>query len=197
MEHLQGRTDIVHEQLKERFTDPSHADAPEWIEQRWPRESLLPLPMIDGDRVREIAFDLRKHTSCAADHVVIEMLRELDSDIRETIASCFQFRLLNHWTEDTDSVWKTQLVPMVKKKNGKLTMRGFRPIAMLPTIYQLYSKTLQQLAGGALQSRHGPQYRHVPGRQAHEVVVMLRRVVEQATEWQILVLVMDCDGCGV
>ena len=122
------------------------------IEQRWPRESLFSLPMIDGGRVSEISFDFLKRTSCAADHVVIEMLRELDSDIWETIASCFQFRLLNHWTEDTDSVWKTQLVTMVKKKNGKLTM--------LPTIYMLCSTTLQQLPGGALQSTHGPQYGH-------------------------------------
>ena len=99
----------------------------------------------------------------------------IDSDIWETIASCFQFRLMNHWTEDTESVWRTQLVIMVKKKNGKFTMRGFRQIAMLPTNYRLYSKTLQQLLGGALQSRRGPQYGHVPGRQAHEVVWMLRR----------------------
>ena len=64
---------------------------------------------------------------------------------------------------------------MVKEKNGRLTMCGFRPIAMLPTIYRLYCKTLQQLAGQALQTRHGPQHSHVPGRQAHEVVWMLIR----------------------
>ena len=59
---------------------------------------------------------------------------------------------------------------MVKKKNGKQTMRGFRPIAMLPTMYRLYSKVLHQLG------RHSPQYGHVPGRQAHEVVFILRRM---------------------
>ena len=35
--------------------------------------------------------------------------------------------------------------------------------------------------------------RDVPGRQAHEVVFILRRMVEQANEWRIPVLVMDCD----
>ena len=59
------------------------------------------------------------------------------------------------------------------------------------------SKTLQQLAGQALQTRRGPQYGHVPGRQAHEVVCMLRRIVEQATEWQIPLFVMDCDVAAV
>ena len=67
-------------------------------------------------------------------------------------------------------MWKQQLVTMVKKKNGKLTIRGFRPIATLPTSYRLFSTTLQQLAGQALRSRRGPHYGHVPGRQAHEVV---------------------------
>ena len=77
--------------------------------------------------------------------------------------------------------------------NGKLTMRGFRPIAMLPTIYRIFSKTLQQLAGDTLQTRTGPQFGQVPGRQAHEVVWMLRRMVEQATEWKIPIFVINCD----
>ena len=69
-------------------------------------------------------------------------------------------------------------------------MRGFRPIAMLPTMYRLYS-VLQQLAGQAIHTRHSPQYGHVPGRQA-----LLRRMVEQANEWRIPIVVMDCDVAG-
>ena len=125
------------------------------------------------------------HLGSAEDHVIDRdaFSSELDSD---------------HWeTENADKMWEQQLVTMVKKKNGKLTMRGFRPIAMLPTIYRLHSWTLQQLAGQALRSRRGPQYGHVPGRQAHEVVFMLRRVVEQATEWQISGLRdgLRCSSC--
>ena len=78
--------------------------------------------------------------------LVIEMLRELDEDIWEILAKCFQFSLLN-WTEDEDMLWARQLVTMAKKKNGELTMRGFHRIAMLPTMYHSYSKILQQLAG--------------------------------------------------
>ena len=55
------------------------------------------------------------------------------------------------------------------------------------------SRRSTQLVGGALQTRRGPQDGHVLGRQAHEVVWMLRRMVEQATEWQIPIFVMDCD----
>ena len=117
---------------------------------------------MDGARVREISFEFRKRTSCAGDQIVIEMLTELDADIWETIASCLQFRLINHWTEETEELWKALQITIVKKKNGKLTMRRFRPFAMLPTIYRLHSKTLQQVAGQTLQARQGPRYGHVP-----------------------------------
>ena len=149
---------------------------------------LQSLPTIDGQRVREAAYAFRKRTSCADD-----LVREFDQDPWETLAKCFQFRLLNHWTEDQDMLWARQLVTMVKKKNGKLTMRGFRPIALLPTMYRLYSKVLQQFADQAIHTRYSPQYGHVPGRQAHEVVFILRRMVEQANEWRIQTFVMDCD----
>ena len=64
MEHLKGRTDIVNGHFKELFTDPSHVEIPEWIEQRWPCETLQFLPMMDGERVREIAFAFRTHIVC-------------------------------------------------------------------------------------------------------------------------------------
>ena len=44
-----------------------------------------------------------------------------------------------------------------------------------------------------IHTRYGPQYSHVPGRQAHEVVFILRRMVEQANERRIPIFVMDCD----
>ena len=49
------------------------------------------------------------------------------------------------------------------------------------------------MAVQAIHTRYGPQYGHVPGRQAHEVVFILRRIVEQANEWRIPIFVMDCD----
>ena len=67
------------------------------------------------------------------------------------------------------------------------------PNCNAPNDVRLYSKVLQQLAGQAIHTRHSPQYDHVPGRQAHEVVFILRRMVGQANEWRIPVFVMDCD----
>ena len=39
---------------------------------------------------------------------MIEMPRELEMDICERTAQCFHFRHLNHWTEDTDEIWKNR-----------------------------------------------------------------------------------------
>ena len=71
-----------------------------------PREVLEALPRIDAERVREITWTFRKRTSSADDHVVIEMLRELEMEMWWKIAQCFRLGLLNHWTEDSDEIWK-------------------------------------------------------------------------------------------
>ena len=69
----------------------------------------------------------------------------------------------------------------------------FSPDCHPPTIYRLCSKVLQSQAGATLKSRCGSQCGHVQGPQAHEVVFILRRLVEQATEWQISFFVIGCD----
>ena len=116
VEDLDGRTNIVHQHFKELFTDPLQKGIPEWIWQRWPFEVLQSLPTIDSERVRDAAYSLRRRTSCADEHLVIEMLRELDEDIWETLAKCFQFRLLNHWSEDQDMLWARQLVQWSRER---------------------------------------------------------------------------------
>ena len=113
-----GTTGIVHNHFKELFSDQLHKETPEWTWQRWPREVLQSLPTINSQRVRKAAYAFRKRTSCVDDHLVIEMLRELDDDVWETLATCFQFRLLNHWTEDEDMLWARHLVTIVKKRTA-------------------------------------------------------------------------------
>ena len=83
VDHLQGRTDIVHETLQRTFH--------RFIKRRntWPWESLDSLPTIDGERVGEIASPFWKRTSCAEDQVVIEMLRELDRTSRKPSRAVF------------------------------------------------------------------------------------------------------------
>ena len=171
----------------ERFTDPLHKETPEWIWQRWPWEVLPSLPTIDSQRVREAAFAFRKRTSCGEDHVVMEMLRELDEDIWETLARCFQFRLLNHWTEDEDMLWARQLVTMVKKKRvpPKCNAPDDVPLFFLRSCSSWWARLC------ALDVAHSVVTSLVV--RLTEVGFILRRMLEQASEWQVPIFVLDCD----
>ena len=86
---LQGRIEIVRSHFCELFTDTTAASLPDWIDKSWPREPLEILPTIDAERVREVTWAFRKRTSCGDDHLVIEMLRELDMDIWSKICEMF------------------------------------------------------------------------------------------------------------
>ena len=135
MDNLQGRTDIIHDHIKELFTDPLDWETPKWIWQRWPREVSQSLPRIDSQTVREVTCAFCQLTTCAEDHLVIDMFQELNEDIWGTLAKCFQ---LNHWTEDADAMWSTQFVTLGEQKNGSLTMRCFHPIGVLPKIHRFH-----------------------------------------------------------
>ena len=89
IEDVKGRTEIVHKHFNELFTDPADEVLPEWIKKRWPKEILEALPMIDGERVREITWAFRKRTSCAEDHVVVVYLcLSSPSDEHHPLHSC-------------------------------------------------------------------------------------------------------------
>ena len=59
---IQGRTEIVHKHFCSLFKDTTKAVIPEWIDRRWPRGTLEALPVVDGERVREITWAFRKRT---------------------------------------------------------------------------------------------------------------------------------------
>ena len=76
-------------------------------------------------------------------HLVIEMLRELDEDMWETHCKVFSVQI----GKPLDGGRGHAVVTMVKKKNGKLTMSGFRPIAMLPTMYRFFFSDVAAVGG--------------------------------------------------
>ena len=112
VEDLLGRTDIVHDHFKELFTDPLHKETPGWIWPRWPQEVLQFLPLIDNQS--------RKRTSCAEDHLVIEMLSSWTETFGKLLQSAFS------WTEDDDMLWARQLVTMVRKILQQLAGQAMR-----------------------------------------------------------------------
>ena len=73
-------------------------------------------------------------------------------------------------------------------------VKDFRPIAVLPVIYKLYSRVMNMLAADTCEKLVSAQFAFRKYHQAHEVVFIFRQLVEKAVEWKAPQLyIMDGD----
>ena len=175
------------------FSDPYDQHLPDWINKSWSVEALDALPALDGNLVRFALSLFKKGKTCAEDLLVAEMLLGLDDDIMELLACVFRERLLNNDHASLDSSWNSHRVNLLKKKLFQYRVRDFRPIALLPVLYKLYSRTLLLLTHGQLDIVDAPQFAFRANYQPHEVIYILRSLIEKALEWRIPVFVLDGD----
>ncbi len=148
---------------------------------------------INGLMIKELVFELSPGKTCSDDLVVAEMLFQLDDDILDELAKSFRFRLLNHGTEEAEVMWVKQTLSLVKKRANAKHIADFRPIAILPVLQKLYSKMLLRLTRGKCDRLIAPQFAFRKGHQAHEVIFILRQLVEKAIEWDMGLFIMDGD----
>ena len=59
----------------------------------------------------------------------------------------------------------------------------FRPIAVLPVLYKLYSRVLYMLGETVCRSLKAPQFAFRKFHQAHDVVFAMRQLAEKPGEW--------------
>ena len=81
-------------------------------------------------------------------------------------------------------MWATYEVTLLAKIASAIKVKDFRPIAVLPVIYKLYSRVLYMLGETTCRSLTEPQFAFRKFHQAHEVVFILRQLVEKAVEWR-------------
>ncbi len=122
-----------------------------------------------------------------------EMLKHIDIDILHLIADAFRLRLLNHKSEDQEKVWDEIFINLIPKMRHPKTIRDFRPIAILPVLLKLYCKLLDYLVGDALCKTSSYQFAFKSGHQCHEVIFILRRLVEISLEWATPIWILDGD----
>ena len=103
--------------------------------------------------------------------------RELDYDILD-----IRLRILNKPIAAADRCWDERLITMLRKKGFQVRVKDFRPSAVLPVLYKLYSRVLlsPQLAG---RKHH----------QAHKVVFILHKLVEKTLDRDDQLFVLDGD----
>ena len=85
------------------------------------------------------------------------------------------------------------LVTLLQKKGFANRVKQFRPITVLPVLYKVYSRVLLLLTDGRLERLHAPQFAFRPGHQTHEVIFILRNLIEKALEWTVPVFILDGD----
>ena len=93
-----------------------------------------------------------------------------------------------------DDLWATHEVSLLAKVTNAILVKDFRPIAVLPVMYKLYSRILYMLGETTCRDLVEPQFALRKFHQAHEVVFSLIQLVEKAVEWRNPhVYVMDGD----
>ena len=125
--------------------------------------------------------------------LVIEILRELDEDILGNFGKVLSIQICK--PRDRGCGHHVDKAA----RYSRLVDACFSPDCSASNdIPCLLTELCSELAGQALTiTSHGLQCGHVLGRQAHEVVFILRRLVEQASEWQIpIFVVVECDVCS-
>ncbi len=93
-----------------------------------------------------------------------------------------------------DVLWKTHEVSLLAKIPNARLVKDFRPIAVLPVSYKLYSRVMYMLAENTCDRFYAPQFAFRKYHQAHEVVFIMRQLIEKAVEWKAPeVYIMDGD----
>ena len=96
--------------------------------------------------------------------------------------------------KEEEQLWATHEVSLLAKITYAIHVKDFRPIAVLPVIFKLYSRVLYMLGDSMCKPLQAPQFAFRKFHQAHEVVFILRQLIEKAVEWRAPDLyVMDGD----
>ena len=184
---------LVTDFYKSLFTDAVGDSLPGWVQRRWHESFLNDLPPLDSRIIKRAILHSKKGKTCSEDSLVMEMLLELDDDILDLLASSSKQRILNSNTFSSDPCWDEHLVTMLRKKGFQHRVNDFRPIAVLPVLYKVYSRVLLLLQGGRINELQAPQFAFRAHYQAHEVVFIIRNLVEKSLEWSDQLFILDGD----
>ena len=83
-----------------------------------------------------------------------------------------------------DLLWNQHEVSLLAKVTDANMVNDFRPIAVLPVIYKLYSRVMYMLTETTCRHLVSAQFAFRKYHQAHEVVFIIRQLVEKAVEWK-------------
>lgn len=149
--------------------------------------------LFDGATLRNLLLEMLLGKTGTDDQIVVEMLRQLDVECLDVLADIFRFRLINHPSELTEKAWRSCVANLIAKIQRPLTIAQLRPIAILPDLSKLFSKLIMFLSKPHFRELRGPQFACTPNHQPHEVVFILRSIMEKSIEWALKIWILDGD----
>ena len=172
-------------------------ELPSWVFESWPDEELSYLPCLNNVVLKMLISEFANGKTGARDNIVSEMLAKIPDDILDIIVELFRLRILGRShtkdTEDVDEAWDECVANLIEKVAVPLNISQFRSLALIPVLAKLYSKVLLYLAKPSLTPLGHCQFAFRKNHQAHEVVFILRSLIEKSIEWQIPIWVLDGD----
>ena len=190
-----GEDIIVHvEDFYRNLFNLSNPDIlPMWIYDVFKKEDLDCLGFFDGATLQNLILEMPLGKVGTEDAIVVEILRQLDTESLDVLADAFRLRLINHPSEVNDDSWQCCVANLVAKVPRPTFAKQFRPIAILPVLSKLFSKLIALLAKPHMRQLRAPQFAFTPGHQPHEVIFILRTLIERAIEWNIPIWILDGD----
>ncbi len=187
--------ETVYKFYRDLYGDPdSYNELPAWIWQRFSPSSLSTLPRLDGYLVRKGLNRLASGKTCSKfDMVVAEMLSDLPDELLDLLADVYRYRIMNHHSEDDDELFDQHEATLIAKFFGAVRVKDYRPIAVLSVFLKLYFIILGELCGLRDLPVSKYQFAFRKGYQGHEIVSILRFLVEKSLEFDEPLMVFDGD----
>ena len=123
--------------------------------------------------------------SCADDHLVAEMLHQLDDDNLSDLADAYYFRVLNRQDADDLLNWGDHLIRLIKKKKPPTYWDALRALGILPVLFKHFSKSKALLCKTELSCLSKYQFAFRAHHQAEEVHFIKRQLIEKANEFNV------------
>jgi hypothetical protein len=116
--------------------------------------------------------------------VVAEMLKQGTQQLHEAVLDLFN-DILQDDREAPEQWWKTRLIVIFKK--GERNLPGnYRPIAILPTMYKLFSRMLcARIQVTLMKQQSVDQAAYRPGFSAEDHLLTVSLLTERCNEWNI------------
>ena len=186
-----GMAELVTDIYTDLFTEQTNLPLLAWINKSWSEQAFRALPSLDTRIIRHTLQQFNRGKTCAEDQLVAETLFELDDDVLDLLARSFRQRLMNTSPIAGDDCWDAFFVTLLGKKGYAQRVHDFRPISILPVLYNVCSRVLLLLTEGRMGSLVAPQFAFRTNYQAHEVVFIFMSLIEKSIEWSFPLFVLD------